>query len=49
MGKSKRITVADFSFTREARRKIEEAGGECLSLIALAERNPKGSGVKIVG
>ncbi len=49
MGKSKRITVAAFSFTREARRKIEEAGGECLSLIALVERNPKGSGVKIVG
>jgi len=49
MGTPKRITVAAFSFTEEARKKIEEAGGECLSLSALAERNPKGSGVRIIG
>jgi len=49
MGTPKKITVAAFSFTKEARKKIEEAGGECLSLSALAERNPKGSGVRIIG
>ncbi|MEM2094914.1 MAG: 50S ribosomal protein L18e [Candidatus Bathyarchaeia archaeon] len=48
-GLGKKITVAAFAFTKEARRKIEEAGGECLSLITLVERNPKGTGVRIIG
>ena len=47
-GSPGKISVAAFSFSETARRKIEENGGECLSLSALVERNPKGSGVRIV-
>ena len=49
MGAPRKITVAAFSFTEEARKKIESAGGECLSFRALVERNPEGSGVRIIG
>jgi len=48
-GSPDRISVAAFSFSEAARRKIEERGGECLSLEELVERNPEGSGVRIVG
>ncbi len=44
-----KITVAAFSFTGAARKKIEDAGGECLSFKSLVERNPKGAGVRIIG
>mgnify|MGYP001772909807 CR=1 FL=1 len=43
-----RVTVAAFSFTKRAREKIEAAGGEVLTLPQLVERNPKGSGVRIM-
>jgi large subunit ribosomal protein L18e len=48
-GKAKKISVAAFSFSMKAKEKIEGAGGECLSLKTLVERNPKGSGVRIIG
>ena len=42
------VCVAAFAFSASARRKIEAAGGECISIRELVERNPKGSGVKIM-
>jgi large subunit ribosomal protein L18e len=43
------VTVAAFDFSQRAREKIVGGGGECLSLEELMEKNPKGSGVKILG
>ncbi|MCJ7760638.1 50S ribosomal protein L18e, partial [Candidatus Bathyarchaeota archaeon] len=40
-------TVAAFTFSQTAMAKIEKSGGECMSLIKLIEKNPKGSGVRI--
>ena len=48
-GSPRKISVAAFNFSETARRKIEEKGGECLSLRELVERDPKGSGVRIIG
>ena len=42
------LTVGAFKFTEQARIKLEKAGGKCLSLTELAEKYPKGTGVKIV-
>jgi large subunit ribosomal protein L18e len=46
---SHKLTVAALSFSRKAREKVAKAGGECISLDELMERNPKGSGVRIMG
>jgi large subunit ribosomal protein L18e len=45
----RKLRVAALRFTEGARRKIERAGGECLSISELVEENPKGSGIKVVG
>ncbi|MFX0114864.1 MAG: 50S ribosomal protein L18e [Candidatus Hodarchaeota archaeon] len=42
------VTVAALNFSANARVKIEQAGGECLSLLKLIEKNPRGSGVRIL-
>lgn len=42
------LTIAAHRFTDQAKEKIVNAGGRCLSLVELAERYPKGSGVKIL-
>jgi len=42
------VCVAAFAFSEMARRKIEAVGGECISIRELVERNPKGSGVRIM-
>jgi large subunit ribosomal protein L18e len=42
------LRVAALAFSENARRKIEEAGGKCMSLIQLASENPKGSGLRIL-
>jgi len=44
-----KISVAAFSFSEEAKRKIEAAGGECLTFAALIKKNPKGKDLRIVG
>lgn len=44
-----KISVAAFDFSEEAKAKIEKAGGECLTIQTLVQRNSKGSGVKIIG
>jgi large subunit ribosomal protein L18e len=42
------VTIAAHKFTDQAKDKIVKAGGQCLSLVELAEKYPKGSGVKIL-
>lgn len=44
----KKLVVGAFSFSASARRKIEEAGGEALSIDELLKRYPEGSGVTLV-
>jgi large subunit ribosomal protein L18e len=43
------VKVAALDFSGQARRKIIEAGGKCLSISELIKLNPKGSNVKIIG
>ncbi len=43
------IKVAAFSFSRKADQKIKAAKGKTLSILQLANKNPKGSKVKIIG
>ena len=43
------INVAAFAFSEQARSKILEAKGKCLSILELVEKNPKGTNVKILG
>jgi len=43
------INVAAFAFSEQARSKILEAKGKCLSISELMEKNPKGTDVKILG
>jgi large subunit ribosomal protein L18e len=43
-----KVTAAAYKFTNQAKAKIEKAGGQCLSLVELAEKHPKGSGIKIL-
>jgi len=42
------VTVASLSFSEKAREKITKAGGECIGLLELVQRNPRGSKVKII-
>ncbi|CAB49453.1 50S ribosomal protein L18e [Pyrococcus abyssi] len=44
----KKVIVAAWKFSETARRKIEEAGGEAITIEELIKRNPKGSGVIIM-
>lgn len=46
---SRPLTVAAFAFSGKAQEKIKAAGGDCLSLGALAETNKTGSKCRIVG
>ena len=43
-----KVSIAAFSFSKEARRKIEKVGGECLDIPLLIQKVPKGSGVRII-
>ncbi|HIE18647.1 TPA: 50S ribosomal protein L18e [Candidatus Bathyarchaeota archaeon] len=43
------VKVAAFTFSDKARSKIIKAKGKCLTIPELAEMNPKGSNVKIIG
>lgn len=45
---TKKVDVAAYLFTESAREGIESAGGRVLSLMELAEKNTRGSGVKII-
>jgi large subunit ribosomal protein L18e len=45
----KHVTVAALRFSGSARTRIEKAGGTCLSIEELYEKNPKGKDVRIFG
>jgi large subunit ribosomal protein L18e len=45
---SKRITVAAFSYSAEARRKIHAAGGAAVSVHELLKSKPDGAGVRLL-
>lgn len=45
----KALTVAAVRFTPSAREKIEKAGGRCLEIEEMLEKNPKGSKIRIMG
>ncbi|MFQ6124631.1 MAG: 50S ribosomal protein L18e [Candidatus Heimdallarchaeota archaeon] len=42
------LTVAALSFSTQARKRIEAAGGLCLTIAELVEKNSSGNGVKIL-
>ncbi len=43
------VTVAAVKFSGNAKEKIEKAGGKCLSIEELMEKNPNGSKIRIMG
>jgi len=43
----KKVDVCAFSFSAEAKKKIESAKGSCVAIETLLEKNPKGTGVRI--
>lgn len=43
------VQIAAFKFSKQAEEKITKAKGECLTILQLTERNPKGSNVKVIG
>jgi len=43
------LNVAAFAFSQQAQTKIQRSKGKCMSIPELMEKNPKGSGVKIIG
>lgn len=44
----KRIDVAAWAFSEEARRKVSAAGGKCYSISDILRHNPDGKNVRIV-
>jgi large subunit ribosomal protein L18e len=46
---TKPLKVAALKFSEKAEEKIKNSGGSCLSIEELAEKNPKGSKVRIMG
>jgi large subunit ribosomal protein L18e len=44
-----KVSIAAFTFSKQAKKKIEKAGGKCLTFQKLIQLNPKGSNIKIVG
>lgn len=45
---AKGLKVAAVNFSENARAKIQQAGGQCLSIAELAKMAPKGQGVRII-
>lgn len=45
---AKGLKVAAVNFSENARQKIEQAGGACITILDLAKSAPKGQGVRIV-
>lgn len=46
---TKKVRVAAYNFSQGALEKVLAAGGECVSIDALADSNPKGTNIKILG
>lgn len=45
----KEILVGAFSFSKEAEKKIKNAGGKCISIEEFIVENPKGSKIRLFG
>jgi len=45
---TKAITIAAWKFSAQAKEKIEKSGSKAITIQELLEKNPKGSGVKIL-
>lgn len=45
---TKKLNVAAWRFSNTSKEKIKNAGGECLTIEQLIEKNPKGSNVRII-
>lgn len=43
-----KVQVAALNFSQGAAEKIVTAGGECMDILDLVEKNPKGNGIKIM-
>lgn len=43
-----KVRIAAFKFSSQAEKKIKDAGGEILSIKELIQKNPQGSGIKIL-
>ncbi len=43
-----KVQIAALDFSKKAAEKIVIAGGECMEINQLVEKNPKGTGVKII-
>ena len=43
-----KVKVAAMSFSKSAEEKIATAGGECMDILEVIEKNPKGSGIRIM-
>jgi large subunit ribosomal protein L18e len=43
-----KVNVAAMSFSKSAEEKIATAGGECMDILEVVEKNPKGSGIRIM-
>ncbi|MDD4308500.1 MAG: 50S ribosomal protein L18e [Thermoplasmata archaeon] len=46
---TKSVTVAAYSASESAIKKVEGAGGKFMKIEELAKQNPKGSGIRIMG
>ncbi len=43
-----KVNVAAMSFSKSAEEKISTAGGECMDILEVIEKYPKGSGIRIM-
>ncbi len=48
-GEAGKMEVAAWKFSKQAREKIEKAGGKCYSLKEIVEKNPSGKNIRIIG
>ena len=46
---SKKVTVSAFSFSQTAKKKIENAGGKCMTYSDFMKLNPNGKNVVVIG
>lgn len=46
---TKKVTIAAFGFSAEAKRKLDESGVKSLSIEELMQRHPDGKDIKIIG
>ncbi|MFO8109364.1 MAG: 50S ribosomal protein L18e [Thermoplasmata archaeon] len=46
---SKKVNIGSFSISQGARKKVEDAGGSYMDIREMAKKNPKGSGIRIMG